>query len=187
MDSFYFNKIAGALLSCLVVLVGARTFVEILYPKGEENVRKTAIVVTQNPVPAAGEAKTAAAVKSAEPDKPVELLLASANPDAGATAAKKCAACHVWSKENKNGTGPGLYGVVGREIAKHPGFQYSATLSGKGGQWTPENIYGFIKNPKQWAPGTKMAFAGIENGQERANIIAYLNKQSDTPVAFSQK
>jgi cytochrome c len=185
MDSFYLNKIAGAILSSLLVIVGVRTFGTILYPKGDYNVSRGTITVTQNPVGAQAEAKPAAEKGADEP--PINVLLASANVDAGQAAAKKCAACHVWDQSNRNNVGPGLHGVVGRPIAKHEGFQYSSALAGKGGNWDFEALNGFIKNPKGWAPGTKMAFAGVNDPKERANIIAFLNQQSDSPKPLPGK
>lgn len=185
MDSLFFNKIAGATLSSLLVIVGMKTFVDILYPKGDENTGKAQIVVTQNPV--GTPTQTAEAAKPEEQGPPVGVLMASANPDTGQTAMKQCAQCHNWEKGGANKVGPALYGVVGRPIGKQEGFRYSGALSGKGGNWTPEELYGFLKNPKAWVPGTTMAFAGVKNPQDIANIIAYLNKQSDTPQQLTQK
>lgn len=100
---------------------------------------------------------------------------------------KQCATCHAWTKGGGNKVGPNLYGVVGRDIGKEPGFSYSAALQQKGGKWTFDDLYGWLKNPKAWIPGNKMGFAGVKDAQERANIIAYLDKQSDSPVPIAQK
>ena len=48
--------------------------------------------------------------------------------------------------------------------------------------WTLEQIYAFITNPRAALPGTSMAFAGIRSEQQRADLIAYLREQSDSPV-----
>jgi cytochrome c2 len=99
---------------------------------------------------------------------------------AGEQVFKKCTACHVATKGGANGTGPNLWGVVGSGIAKRPdGFAYSPALSGKGGNWDWNNLFAWLKSPRDFAPGTKMTFAGLSKPEDRANVIAYLNKQSD--------
>lgn len=188
MDSVYFNKIAGAVLASLLLLVGLHTFIKLLYPKGDANLGKGTIVVTANPVPGAGQpAAQQAAAQPEKADPPADVELASANPEAGATAAKKCATCHLWDKSGKNNIGPSLYGVVGRDVGSHPGFTYSPAMKSKGGKWTFEELYRYLKNPKEAVPGNKMAFAGVPSPQERANIIAFLDQQSDNPIPLPKK
>jgi cytochrome c len=183
MDSFYFNKIAGAVLSSLLLMAGLRAGIEMFYPKGTENLSKGKIVV------AATVAETAApaAVQAGPPDPPVSSLLASADAGAGQTAMKQCATCHTWNKGGTSKVGPNLYDIVGRQMGKAPGFAYSAPLVQKGGKWTFEDLYDWIKNPKAFMPGNKMAFAGVKDPKERANIIAYLDSQADNPVPLTQK
>jgi len=67
-----------------------------------------------------------------------------------------------------------LNGVVDREIATVGGFGYSGALTGLGGAWTPEELYAFLENPKGYAPGTTMGFAGLKKSSDRADVIAYL-------------
>ena len=71
---------------------------------------------------------------------------------------------------------------MGRPVASHEGFSYSAALKAKGGNWTIDLLNVFIANPKGAAPGTNMAFAGVSKASERADIIAYLNSLSDNPA-----
>jgi cytochrome c len=111
------------------------------------------------------------------------FYLASADPRLGEQVFKKCTACHVSAKGGPNGTGPNLWGVVGGPIGHHaPGFSYSPALSGKGGNWSFDNLFVWLKSPKDFAPGTKMTFAGLSKPEDRANVIAYLNSQSDGPL-----
>ncbi|MBY0430210.1 MAG: cytochrome c family protein [Rhodospirillales bacterium] len=114
----------------------------------------------------------------AQPEKPIAALLANANPDAGAEMARKCASCHSFDEGGPNKVGPNLHGVVGAPKAAKPGFAYSEPLKAKGGVWTYEDLNAFLARPGGFIPGTKMAFAGLSNGEDRANVIAYLRRQS---------
>ncbi len=101
------------------------------------------------------------------------VLLADADPAAGEKVWGKCQACH--KLDGTNGTGPYLDGVVGREIAAVGDFSYSDALAGLEGAWTPEKLSDFIEDPRGYAPGTKMTFAGIPKAEDRAALVAYLN------------
>jgi cytochrome c len=138
MNPFYFNKIAGAVLASLLVLVGMNTAIHLFYPKGTANLSKGRIVVA--PESAAPASATPAPAKPEEKDPPVESLLASANVEAGQNAAKACGACHNWTKGTGAKIGPNLYGIVGREIGKEPGFAYSNALQSKGAKWTFQDL-----------------------------------------------
>ena len=115
---------------------------------------------------------------------PVGQLMAMAEMDLGAKVFKKCASCHKAEEGGANGLGPNLYGIVGRDIASVDGFSYSAALAEKGGQWDFAALDGFLYNPKEWAPGTKMAFKGLGKDADRASVIAWLNEQSAAPIAM---
>src|SRR5262249_52099256 len=91
-------------------------------------------------------------------------------------------ACHTFGKGEPNRVGPNLFGVVGRPKGTAGGFQFSAALKSKGGNWTVEDLNAFLTNPKGFAPGTKMSFAGVPRGTERADLIAFLNSKSDKPI-----
>ena len=71
--------------------------------------------------------------------------------------------------------------LIGRPKASVPNFKYSAALKSKGGEWTVEDLNKFLANPRSYAPGTKMSFAGLQRENQRADIIAYLNTLSDNP------
>ena len=118
----------------------------------------------------------------AEAEKPIEFYLASADAAKGADVFKKCAACHNAEKGGANQMGPNLWGVLGEPIGKGRGFAFTPVLAGKGGNWDWHSLSEWLKSPKAFAPGTKMTFAGISNPQDRANVIAYLNQQSDHPL-----
>jgi len=101
-------------------------------------------------------------------------LLAAADPARGARTAQVCASCHSFGAGEPNRVGPNLHGVVGRPIARHPGFQYSAALSGVDGRWTYAALDHFLTSPARAYAGTKMSFAGLRNPRDRAQVIAYL-------------
>lgn len=105
----------------------------------------------------------------------VAAVLAAGDAAAGEKVFGKCKACH--KMDGSNGTGPHLDGVVNRAKASVAGFSYSEVLKGMAGDnWTPENLYAFLENPKGYAPGTKMAFAGLPKPEDRANLIAFLSQ-----------
>ncbi len=109
-------------------------------------------------------------------------LVAAADVKAGADAANaECSACHSFDKGGSAMIGPALYGVFGRPIGKQADYTYSAALSGHGGNWTVAELDGWLLNPRRFAPGTKMGFAGIADDTQRAAVVAYLRSLSDHP------
>jgi cytochrome c len=86
----------------------------------------------------------------------------------------RCAICHTVAKGGGNGVGPDLFGVVGRKAASEPNFYYSQALKSSGIVWTPDKLDAWIKSPATLVPGNRMAFAGISDASQRADIVAYL-------------
>ncbi|PZU13031.1 MAG: cytochrome c family protein [Sphingobium sp.] len=114
----------------------------------------------------------------------LNTLLASADVAAGEKVFAKCAACHTVNQGGANGIGPNLYATVGEGIGQGKGgFAFSDALKSKGGNWTFENLDHWLTSPREFAPGTKMTFAGLGNPKDRANLIAWLNTQgSNLPL-----
>ena len=115
-----------------------------------------------------------------EAEKPMDFSVADAAK--GEQVFKKCTACHNADKGGANALGPNLWGVLGEPIGKGAhGFAFSEALAGKGGAWDFANLSEWLSNPKKFAPGPKMTFAGLSNPEDRANVIAFLNQHSDAP------
>ena len=115
-------------------------------------------------------------------EQPIEAYLAKADVAKGQQVFNKCTACHTVDKGAPNQLGPNLWAILGHPIGEGRGFAFTSALSGKGGNWNWDNMSQWLNNPKAFAPGTKMTFAGLSNPQDRANVIAFLNSKSDSPL-----
>ncbi|HEU0310822.1 MAG TPA: c-type cytochrome [Sphingomicrobium sp.] len=131
------------------------------------------------PVPAGGVAATAAAA-------PVDLgtLLASADLERGKGTAKLCVSCHTLDRGGANGIGPNLWGIVGRDIGGSGGYAYSPAVAGHPGTWTYEELDSWLASPARAIPANKMAFNGLRNPKDRANLLAYLATLGPARVPF---
>ncbi|MCO6418771.1 cytochrome c family protein [Siccirubricoccus sp. KC 17139] len=128
-------------------------------------------------------AAPASAPAAAPALEPISPLLANANVQNGQTIAQRqCGSCHTFNQGGRNGVGPNLYGIVGAPHGHAEGFNYSAAIKGKEGPWTYEQLNEWLHKPSSYAPGTRMAFAGLNNTQQRADVIAYLRSLSPNPA-----
>ncbi len=122
------------------------------------------------------------------PEKPkltFEELLAAASIDAGKKVSSKCTACHGFNSGGGNRIGPNLWAILGKAKAEAAGFNYSDALKGLGGVWSVEDMNLWLKSPKKYAPGNSMAFVGLRKDKDRANLLAYLNSMSDSPIELT--
>lgn len=171
MDSFEFNKVLGALLGALTLFVGVLVFSGEIFK--DEPPETPGFIVE---VPEEG------AVEVVEFVTPLPVLLASASIEDGESFVRACASCHNFGEGEPNKVGPALYAIHDRDIAALPDFGYSDALLARAGEpWSFENMDGFLEDPRGWAPGTTMGYAGIRRETDRANVLAYLNSLSPNP------
>jgi cytochrome c len=178
MDSFEFNKIAGAVLGTALLVLGLKNFGgELFHTEAPEKPGMVIAVEDAAPADTGGGAVVAALS--------IGTLLAKADVTKGAGVAKACAACHSVDKGGANKVGPALWDVVGRPIGASAGFAYSEGFKAMAGKnWTYEDLNAWLKAPKEFVKGTKMSYAGVKKDQDRADLIAYLASLSDAPKPF---
>lgn len=176
MNSFELNKVLGAVLATCLILLALNIGAGALF--APDKVTKPGYNIA---VKEAGSDVKAGAAK--EPEQPIEVLMASASAEKGAATAKQCQACHTFEKGGPNRVGPNLWGVVGDERGKgRGGFNFSAAMKAKGGEWTYDELNKFLANPRGYIPGTNMTFAGLSRDTQRADLIAFLRQHADTPA-----
>ncbi len=101
-----------------------------------------------------------------------------ADADAAPAAFAQCATCHQVKKDGRHGVGPNLYGVYGTKAGDLVGFNFSPAMKASGLTWDDATINTYITNPRAMVPGTKMSFAGQADAAKRAEIIAWMKKNS---------
>lgn len=173
-----FNTIAGWALAAGIVALGASIVVgEVFHhEKGGCEVVEAGYCPDELMTLAGGEG-------GAEAEKPFAFYMSQGDAAKGEKVFAKCTACHNAAQGGANGLGPNLYGVIGSQIANHAGFNYSPALAGVGGSWNFDNMSEWLKSPRNFAPGTKMTFAGLGKPEDRADVIAYMNAQgSNLPL-----
>lgn len=171
------NKIMGAALATAFVVIGVQQVTGAIYHT--EAPEKMGYFVD-----APEEAAGGAAEAVLPPDW--GTVLPTADLAAGEAAFARCQACHTYNAGGANGTGPNLYGVLGRAVAGHAGFAYSDAMvshKAEAPTWTYDELDQFLTAPGRHVPGTKMSFAGIRDTQTRVNLIAWLRSQGSGGVA----
>ena len=177
MDSFELNKIIGAVLLVALLVIG---------------IGKVSNLVFKINKPEKSNYKVELDVESADikgDEEPVQreivdiaALLSTGDLAHGEKVFKKCSACHSIKSGGGNKIGPALYNVVGRKVGALDDYKYSKALAEYSKNWSFEELNGFLLKPKDWIKGTKMAYAGLRKEKDRASVILYLNKYSDSPL-----
>jgi cytochrome c len=174
MKHYRLNQIAMAVLGALLLIFGTKTLINIAFEEHEPE--KPGFEVATKQGEKAGE-KPAVAAGSDLP-----ALLAKADAAKGETTAAICKACHAFEAGAPSPIGPNLHDVVGRKIASVEGFNYSPALKAHAGEvWSYENLNHWITNPQAFASGTTMAFPGLPDAQQRADVIAFLRTKTSNP------
>ncbi len=178
MDTYDLTRIFGALCASLLLFLGVTYLLEGIYETHELVEPAYAVAPLDDGAGLAG------AVVEEEPH--IAELLPIGDVARGEKLFKRCAACHQADNATKHGVGPALWGILGRDIASLDGFAYSNTLEDLEGNWNWERLAEFLADPKGWAPGTKMNFAGLKKGRDRASVLLWLNDRSDAPLDLPQ-
>ena len=177
MDSFELNKIIGAILLVALLVIGIGKMSNLVFKinKPEKSNYKVELDV-----------ETAGTKGDEEPVQreivDIAALLSTGDLAHGEKVFKKCSACHSIKSGGGNKIGPALYNVVGRKVGVLDDYKYSKALAEYEKNWSFEELNGFLLKPKDWIKGTKMAYAGLRKEKDRASVILYLNKYSDSPL-----
>jgi cytochrome c len=164
-----FNTIAGWVLFAGIIALGSSIVAGEMFHTGRPDVMG---------YPIEGVEEEGA---GAEAEQPIAFFLASADAAQGEQVYKKCIACHTIDQGGADLLGPNLWGIMGSPIAQG-GFAFSPALSGIGGSWNWENMSEWLRSPRNFAPGTRMTFAGLGRPEERAAIMLYMNQHSNNPL-----
>ena len=179
MSGIEFNKILVSIIITIIlfVIIGVigNFVVKIKYDKSQETAYKIDIPETSADL-------TTQIATNDEEIEAISSLLTSASLEKGKKIFKKCGACHNYKKDSKSKIGPNLWNLINKQKASVSGFAYSKALSDYGGKWTFEELNRFLYKPKEYIKGTKMNFVGLNNIEDRANLILWLRQNSDNPV-----
>ena len=172
------NKIIVSIVFAVILVLGINKITDVIFyvEKPEKSAYQVANVDTDS--------NTTSAEISSVSSEPGDImaLFASTNAAEGAKIFKKCAACHSIAEGGANKIGPALWGVLGRPAGSVPGYKYSKAMAAYGKDWSFKEMNGFLIKPKDWIKGTKMAFAGLINAEDRAAVILYMNENSSNPL-----
>jgi cytochrome c len=176
-----FNAIAGAVLASVLGVMAVGTLADSVvrpnYPEKAGYLPEVAI--------------EAGGGGSAQPSGPPDFGRLFADPAQlqeliarGQRVSAQCASCHTFEDGGPNRIGPNLHDVFGRAAASHAGFEYSEAMRAHGGAWDYLALNDFLHAPGTVVRGTKMAFAGLRNDEDRVAMIAYLRSISphDVPL-----
>ncbi len=165
-DTMTMTKILGAFCGALCIFLLGKWAADTTYGFYGHDKHHAASYVIETDEGEVGEIEEVVQVAFAD-------VYATADASRGERLWRQCSACHAL-EAGKNGTGPYLHGVVNRAKHSVDGYDYSEGLMALPGDWTPEDLNQFIESPRSYAEGTKMAYNGMGDVEDRANLIAYM-------------
>ena len=178
MNTMEINKIAAAILTAGVIAMMLGFVAKLIIPVHGAHGDHHGPNLFADLAPA--ETQVAAAPAGPEP---IAAFLAAATVEDGMKVAKKCASCHTFDAGGANKVGPNLANMVGQDIAAKD-FAYSGALADIEGNWGYEELNQFLYKPKEFAPGTKMSFAGLKKAEDRAAVILYMRSVTENAPAL---
>ena len=178
MDSFEINKIIASILLVALLIIGISKISNIIFKVDKLDSSAYKVELPDNDAKQISEENT----MKADDKVDISALMALGDISHGEKVFKKCSACHSIEAGAGNKIGPALYNVVGRKIAAVEDYKYSKALVEYKKNWSFEELNGFLIKPQKWIKGTKMAYAGLRKEKDRASVILYLNKYSDSPL-----
>ena len=172
------NKIIVSIVFAVILIMGINKIADSIFyvEKPEKSAYQVASVIT------AASTTTSQTNSESSGSENIMTLFASTGVADGEKVFKKCAACHSIVKGGSNKIGPALWGVLGRQAGTVSGYKYSKAMTAYGKSWSFEEVNGFLTKPKDWIKGTKMSFVGLKSEKERAAVILYMNKNTDSPL-----
>lgn len=172
MSDLTFNKIAGGVLAAGLAIFGLREVSGMVFAKHPVEKPGYAVAIVED--------GGGAAAEEVAPDWGTVIPIA--NIEIGKAVSAKCTSCHTFDAGGANGTGPNLYGTMGKQPGTHPGFAYSDGMKtfGAGKVWGWDEMDQFLKAPQKHVPGTKMSFVGLKKQEDRIAMLAYLHSLGST-------
>ena len=169
------NKIIASIILAVILVLGINKITDIIFlvEKPEKSAYQGTSVSTTT--------ETTSESSSAGSGD-IMALLTSASVSDGEKVFKKCAACHSIAKGGGNKIGPALWGVLGRQAGSISDYKYSKAMTTHGKIWSFNEMNSFLKKPKDWIKGTKMSFIGLKSEKDRAAVLLYMNKKTDSPL-----
>jgi len=169
------NKIIASIILAVILVLGINKITDIIF--FIEKPEKSAYQVTSVSTTTETTSKSSSAGSG-----DIMALLTSASVSDGEKVFKKCAACHSIAKGGGNKIGPALWGVLGRQAGSISDYKYSKAMTAHGKIWSFNEMNSFLKKPKDWIKGTKMSFIGLKSEKDRAAVLLYMNKKTDSPL-----